>query len=115
MSAMNVRPRRVRTYRTPDGREPFQDWLNGLKAPKVQSIILARINRLRHGNFGDHRKLTGDLYELRIHYGAGYRIYCGEQGGTIVIILCGGTKRTQRRDIQQAKTYWQDAKRRPQP
>ena len=70
---------------------------------------------------GDEKRLvaqfvvnfTGDLIELRIHYGAGHRLYCGERGGTIVILLCGGTKRTQQRDIQQAKAYWQDAKGRP--
>ncbi|MBI1925267.1 type II toxin-antitoxin system RelE/ParE family toxin [Candidatus Poribacteria bacterium] len=87
--------------------------MRSIKDKKVRSIIRHRIARLRQGNLGDHRRLTGDLIELRIHYGAGHRLYCGERGGTIVILLCGGTKRTQQRDIQQAKAYWQDAKGRP--
>ena len=110
---MNVRLRNVRDYITPDGRRPFREWLASLKDKKTQAIIQKRVERLRRGNFGDHRRLTGDLCELRIHYGAGYRVYFGEQGGTVVLLLCGGSKRTQQRDIQQAKAYWQDAKRRP--
>jgi len=105
----HVRPRMVRNYVTPDGREPWLEWLRRLRDRKVRSIIRNRINRLRLGNFGDSRHLGEGLYELRIHYGAGYRIYCGERGGTLILLLCGGTKRTQDRDIQQARTYWQDA------
>jgi len=105
---MNVSPRTVRTYITPDGREPFQEWFNHLTDKRVRAAVLARIDRLRSGNFGDHRRLTGDLYELRIHTGAGYRVYFGDFDGGIVILLCGGTKKTQRRDIQNAKAYWQE-------
>ena len=109
---MNVSPRTVHTYRTSDGREPFQEWFNKLKDKKVRSAVLARIDRLRSGNFGDHRRLTGDLYELRIHHGAGYRIYFSDLDGVIVILLCGGAKRTQPRDIQKAKAYWQELRNR---
>ena len=112
---MNVKPRTVRTYVTPDGREPYREWLRSLKDKKVRSIIRQRMARLRRGNLGDHRRLTGDLYELRIHYGTGYRVYFGDLGGIVVILLCGGTKETQQRDIQQAKTYWSNAKRRQRP
>lgn len=107
---MNVQPRTVINYRTADGREPYLEWLRSIKDKKVRSIIRARVDRLAVGNLGDHRRIVGDLFELRIHYGAGYRIYCGERGKTIVILLCGGTKRRQQRDIEQAKTYWQDSK-----
>ena len=105
---MNVIPRTIRTYFTPVGREPFQEWFAQLKDSKVRSAILTRIDRLRSGNFGDCRRLTGNLYELRIHYSAGYRIYFGDLDGVIVILLCGGTKRTQQRDIQRAMSYWQE-------
>lgn len=105
---MEVRPRTVRTYVASDGDEPFQEWFNRLKDKKVRSAVLARIDRLRSGNFGDHRRLTGDLYELRIHYGAGYRVYFGDVDGETVVLLCGGSKRTQKRDIQKAEEYWKE-------
>ncbi|MBI1928821.1 type II toxin-antitoxin system RelE/ParE family toxin [Candidatus Poribacteria bacterium] len=109
---MEIRPREVRNYITPDGREPFEEWLDSLKDKKTQTIIVKRIERLHQGHLGDVRRLNGDLYELRIHYGPGYRVYFGDLGGVIVILLCGGAKRTQRRDIQKAKTYWEEFKRR---
>ncbi|MBI1929011.1 type II toxin-antitoxin system RelE/ParE family toxin [Candidatus Poribacteria bacterium] len=107
---MEIRPREVRHYETPDGREPFFEWFDALKDNKTKSIILERLDRLLLGNFGDHRRINGDLYELRIHYGPGYRIYCGELDRETVILLCGGTKRTQKRDIQKAKAYWEELK-----
>ena len=105
---MEVRPREVRNYVTPDGHEPFEEWVNSYRNRKTRAVIRERINRLHLGNLGDHRRLTGDLYELRIHYGPGYRVYFGDVDGVIVILLCGGSKRTQRRDIQKAKGYWEE-------
>ena len=109
---MEIRPREVRNYVTPDGREPFEEWLDSLKAQKTQTIIIRRIERLQRGNFGDCTRLNGDLYELRIHYGAGSRVYFGDLGEVLVLLLCGGSKRTQKRDIQKAKAYWEEFKRR---
>ena len=62
---MEIRPREVRNYVTPDGREPFEKWLDSLKDQKTKTIIIRRIERLQRGNFGDCTKLNGDLYELR--------------------------------------------------
>lgn len=93
---------------TPSGREPYEDWVNSLRDRKTRAVIRERINRLHLGNFGDHRRLTGDLYELRIHYGPGYRVYLGDLSGVIVILLCGGSKKRQSRDIQKAKEYWEE-------
>ena len=109
---MEVRPREVRNYITPDGHNPFREWLTSLKDKKTRVIIEKRIERLHRGNLGDVRKLNGDLYELRIHYGAGHRVYFGDLGGVIVLLLCGGAKRTQQRDVQKAKSYWEEFKRR---
>ena len=109
---MNIQPRIVHNYLTPDGRTPFREWLTSLKDKKTRAIIEKRIERLQRGNFGDYKRLNGDLYELRIHYGAGYRVYVGDFDGVIVILLCGGLKRTQRRNIQQAKAYWQELRSR---
>lgn len=75
---MKVVPRKLRTYVLPDGGIPFQEWLSELKVKKARATILARIDRLRLGNFGDYKRLTEDLYELRIHLRPGYRVYFAE-------------------------------------
>lgn len=71
-----------------------------------------RINRLRLGNFGDHKVVGDGVFELRIDYGPGYRVYFARDGAEIVILLIGGDKRTQDRDIETAKEYWADYKAR---
>ena len=109
---MEIRPRIVRNYRTLDGREPFEEWLDSLRDKKAQAIVLERLNRVRLGNLGDCRHLGGGVYELRIHYGTGYRVYFGDLDGEIVILLCGGAKRTQKRDIKKAGEYWQELRSR---
>lgn len=81
----------------------FIAWLNGLKDAKAVAIIATRINRLEQGNRGDCDSVGGGVQELRIHYGPGYRVYFVQQGGTIAIVLGGGTKRTQTKDISAAK------------
>ena len=88
------------------------EWLTNLKVARVRAAIIARIDRLRSGNFGDYKRLTGDLYELRIHYRPGYRAYFGSFENDIVILLCGGTKKTQRQDIRKAQSYWEEFGRR---
>jgi len=107
---MEIRPRDVRHYETPNERDLFFEWFDSLKDNKTKSIRLGRLDRLLLGSLGDHWRFNGDLYELRIHYGPGYRIYCGDLDGETIILLWGGTKRTQKRDIQKAKTYWQQFK-----
>jgi len=105
---MEIRPRDVRNYVTPDGREPYEEWVNSLKDRTTRAVIRERVNRLHLGNWGDHRRLTGDLIELRIHYGPGYRVYVGDLDGVMVILLCGGKKKTQKRDLSLAKEYWEE-------
>lgn len=87
---------------------PYLEWEAQLDKT-VRAMVSIRINRLRLGNFGDCKTIKGTpgLYELRIMYGAGYRIYFGKIGEAIVIIVCAGDKRSQKRDIEQAKKYWQ--------
>lgn len=74
----------------------------------------ARINRLRLGNLGDCRHLGEGIYELRIHLDPGYRVYFGDVDGENIVLLCGGTKRTQRRDIEKAQEYWRELRSRNQ-
>ena len=95
-------------YSTKVNKEPFSDWEDDLDT-MTQAIIKSRLERVRLGNFGDAKILkgTGGIWELRIDYGSGYRIYFGKQGTTILV---GGDKRSQNRDIAKAKRYWLDYK-----
>jgi putative addiction module killer protein len=69
---------------------------------------MARLKRVELGNLGDHHGVGEGVYELRIDFGPGYRVYFGEDGKRLVVLLIGGTKKTQRRDIETAKRYWSD-------
>ena len=105
---MQIRPREILHHTTSTGNNPYQRWYMRLKDQRAQIAISNRISRLRSGNFGDFKRLSTDLYELRIHYGPGYRVYFGIFQRDIVILLCGGTKGTQPRDIIRAQNYWND-------
>ena len=98
---------KVVNYITSTGKEPFNDWLLDLDG-STRSIVRARLVRVRLGNLGDCTSIKGakGLWELRIDYGPGYRVYFGKKGTSLVIILLGGNKRSQQRDIEKAKQYW---------
>ncbi len=74
----------------------------------IRSVIRTRITRMKIGNFGDHKLLKGTegVWELRVDYGSGYRIYFGISDKTIVLLLLGGDKKSQKRDIEKSKQYW---------
>lgn len=98
----------VRVYAGSDGREPFAQWLRGLSDGSTRNRIRQRIARVRLGNFGDARSVGKGVHELRIQFGPGYRVYFGRDGDVVVILLCGGDKSTQTRDIERAYDYWRD-------
>lgn len=108
---MFTTPREVVAFRLADGRVPFDDWLGGLDDRKAVARILARLARVRLGNLGDCKSVGDGVSELRVDYGPGYRVYFGQQGRTLVVLLCGGDKRTQDRDIRLAKLYWREFKK----
>lgn len=97
----------VRIYALPDGSEPYTRWEAALKDGQARARIRARIGRLRLGNFGDAKRV-GEVFELRVHAGPGYRIYYGREGDAVVVLLCGGDKASQARDIERAEGYWRD-------
>ena len=99
-------------YQTADGREPFTDWLNSLRDRQAKARILARLERLEVGNFGDCEPCREGVSELRIHWGPGYRVYHARVGKTVILLLAGGGKRTQEADIARSAGYLQDFKRR---
>lgn len=104
-------PREIRVYQTSSGREPFNEWLSSIRDIETQARIRARLERVEDGNLGDCQSVGEGVFELRIHSGAGYRIYFGQIGNRLILLLCGGDKSSQRRDVEQAKTYWLEYKR----
>jgi len=88
--------------------ENFKKWMRTLKDRIAQSVISARIRRISGGNFGDSRSVGDGVSELRIDYGSGFRVYFTRRGQEIVILLCGGDKSTQNRDIETAKRIAQN-------
>ena len=102
----------VRHYLTPSGKDVFDIWLTRLADSRTQAKIAARIDRLAAGNFGDCKPLREGVYELRIDWGPGYRVYYALLGRVCVLLLCGGDKRKQPSDIERAIRYLRDYKER---
>ncbi len=110
--ALEIRQREIEEYLDENGKSPFREWILSLKDIKTRARIRMRVNRLRLGNSGDCRFLGNGVYELKIDLGPGYRIYLGRESDVILILLCGGDKKNQRKDIVKAKKLWQDYVRR---
>lgn len=102
--------RKLKEYKTWEGKKPFSEWLNKLKDRKARAIIRARLNRIQLGNFGDCKSIGKGLFEFRIHFGSGYRVYFGQEGEDIIILFFGGDKGSQKKDILKALTFWEDYK-----
>jgi putative addiction module killer protein len=105
-------PKEIKIYEKEDGSQPFSIWLNGISDQRARARIRTRLDRLRLGNLGDHKSVGKGVVELREHYGPGYRIYVGQEGDKVVILLCGGEKDSQETDILTAQDYWADYGRR---
>ena len=95
-------------YVAESGKVPFRDWFESLNDFKTQAVIEARLARLRVGNFGKCEPVGLGVFELKIDYGPGYRIYFARAGRQAVLLLWGGAKSTQRKDIRKAHQYWKD-------
>ena len=100
---MNDLPFSLEEFVTEEGRIPFREWLRGLRDMRARAKIRVRLNRVRLGNFGDAKSVGDGVYELRVYFA---------RTGQRVVLLCGGDKSTQRRDIAKAKAFWKDYKRR---
>ena len=101
----------VKQYIRLDGRSPFELWLGGLGDSAAARVITA-VSRITQGNFSSVKGVGGGVFESRIDFGPGLRVYFGKDGATIVVLLGGGTKKRQARDIADALACWQDYKRR---
>jgi putative addiction module killer protein len=101
----------VREYNDRDGRSPYADWFDHLNARAAAKVATA-LTRLALGNFSNVKGVGSGVFECRIDFGPGYRVYFGKDGERLVILLGGGTKKRQQRDIEAALANWHDYKRR---
>lgn len=104
----------IKVYETMSEKRPFQKWLDDLSDMKTRTRIELRIDRLKMGNLGQCEPLSGGLYELKIDMGPGYRIYIGKIRSQIILLLCAGDKKSQKKDIVKAREYLKDYKTRVQ-
>ena len=98
-------------YITEEGNNPFREWIRELKDSSVRARIRVRLNRIRLGNFGDCKSVGKGVNELKIPVGPGYRVYYARKDNSVVILLCGGDKRSQSKDIKIAQQYLAEYKK----
>lgn len=108
LGVMESRKRILREYIDATGRNRFREWIQGFRDVRTQYVIDARITRIANGNLGDCEPVGDGVMEFKVHHGPGYRIYFGQDGKNIVILLIGGDKKSQRKDIVLAKSLWQE-------
>lgn len=108
---MKMKPKKIVHYIASDGKSVFQQWFRVLKDGMAKFIITQRLIRAKQGNFGDTKPIGDGAHEMRIKHGPGYRVYYANDGDTIIVLLCGGDKSTQDKDIKQAKEYWSTYKK----
>ena len=101
----------VLEYLDPNGRSPYAEWFDHLSAPAAAKVVIA-VTRLSQGNMSNVKGVGGGVYERRLDFGPGYRIYFGKDGQRLIILLGGGTKKRQQKDIDHAIDSWQDYKKR---
>ena len=102
---------KVTQYETENGSVPFAEWFNSLGA-KAAAKVTAATTRMELGNFGDRKSVGGGVWERRVNFEKGYRLYYAKDGDDLVLLFCGGTKSRQQSDIDEAKQYWKNYKKR---
>lgn len=100
--------REVKKLLLENGVAPFDEWFEALNDKALQAAVAARLARVRAGNFGDHKYIGAGVFELRIQKGPGLRVYYGLRGETLVVLIGGGDKSTQRTDIRRAQKLWKE-------
>ena len=102
----------IHDYLTEDDKDPFKVWLESLTDRQARARVAVRVQRMAAGNFGDCKPVSDGVWELRIDYGPGYRVYYAKAGKKMILLLIGGDKRKQQADIETAVAYWKDWNRR---
>ena len=101
-------PKVLKIYVTSDGRQPYSEWLRNLRDTMTVARIRTRIDRIEEGNLGQYKDLGTGLFEFKFSFGPGYRVYFAVDGDEIILLLSGGDKGSQRKDIEKAREYWTD-------
>ncbi len=101
----------VKLYERTDEEVPFEKWFRSLHE-NAAAKVTAAIRRMELGNFGDHKSVGNGVWERKIDYGKGFRLYYAKDGEELIVLLCGGTKSRQQKDIEQAKSFWADYRKR---
>ncbi len=101
---------KIKYYQTASGKKPCKEWINNLADTVGRMAIRMRLNRVRLGNFGVCEPITSEISELKFYIGPGYRLYFSKIGSEVVLLLCGGDKGSQNKDIAKAKKYLEDYK-----
>lgn len=109
---METYPYTIEYYLTEANKKPCKEWLDGLKDIAGRQKIRIRLDKVTLGNLGDNRSVGDGVYELKIDYGPGYRVYYALDSKTVILLLFGGDKSSQKNDIEKAKLHWKDHKRR---
>lgn len=109
---MQTFPHELEYFVTEAGKKPFKEWLEGLRDVAGRAKIRVRLDRVRLGNLGDNRSVGEGVLELRVDYGPGYCVYFAIEGNRLILLLLGGDKSSQEKDIAKAKEYWRDHQRR---
>jgi putative addiction module killer protein len=112
---MHTHPHEIDYYKTATGDIPFREWLDALRDINGRAKIRVRLDRARLGNLGDHKYLENGVWEMRIDCGPGYRVYFGKDGDRLILLLIGGDKDTQRKDLSTAVSYHKDHSARKDP
>lgn len=103
----------IEFYVDRSGKMPFWFWQKSLKDLMGKTLVLSRLDRMAFGNLGDCKYLGRGIYELRIAFGPGYRIYFGKESESKIVVLCGGDKSSQKKDIKKARSYWMEYGEKP--
>ena len=102
--------RQLKVLETEGGRCPFEEWYRGLKDKQTRIRVLARLTRVQTGNMGDCKPVGQEVFELRLDFGPGYRIYFARHRDVVIVLLAGGDKRAQQKDIDAARSLWESNK-----
>jgi putative addiction module killer protein len=105
---VEVIPQQIEVYETEAGRVPYSEWVLALRDKQAFARISIRLDRVALGNLGDYKPIADGVFELRVDTGAGYRAYFGRVDSSTIVLLWGGDKSTQQRDIERAIEYWAD-------
>ena len=105
---MDITKRELKVIALSDENCPFEQWYKGVRDVIARAQIRIRLTRVEGGNFGDHKIFSGGIGELRVDVGPGYRVYFVQDGATIVVLLAGGDKSSQSKDIERARKLWSD-------